>query len=580
MRSSIFAVFLTVSLFAAAPVWAAPADYVFTNARVYTVNEKQPWAEAVAVKDIKIVYVGDAKGAAKFAGKGTEQFDLKGKMVLPGFVSGHDHMIASAWTKVGLDLFAAETGEDYRRLIKEYAEANPDLDIVIGYGWEQSKFGGFPTAKDLDALIPDRPALFFDYTIHDAWLNSKALEAANITRDTPDPQPGFSYWRRDAEGNPEGVAIEASWLQAYIDIGAWKPEIMMSESQHYLYQKAAESGLTAVIVPGLITPNLTNLPEALRDFKAAFAMLDKLDKDGKLQLRTSIFMIYKSPEGDVDELVNETLDMRKKYDSDRLRVGGIKIHPEGNWMTKTSLQLEPFLDGDKGSAGLTGEKIREIVLAGNKAGLDVITHVDGSATVRATVDATEASRKAGNTDARNTLQHYHLVDPADHERVVKMGLPVNVTPVFSTDWENQDEQAFEMLGKERVNAEMNLYPDAVRRGVKVSLSADIPSAPVELIGPLYNMETAITLLDPNNADSKPFPLGKKGLTLEQAIKGVTIFPAWQMRMEDKIGTLEVGKYADLVILEKNLFDVDTHDVTDVKVMGTMMGGKFTHRDGI
>ncbi len=126
---------------------------------------------------------------------------------------------------------------------------------------------------------------------------------------------------------------------------------------------------------------------------------------------------------------------------------------------------------------------------------------------------------------------------------------------------------------------MTQYPDAMRRGVKVSLSADIPSAPVELIGPLFHIETAITLQDPLNADLKPFP-PEKSLILEQAIKGVTIFPAWQMRMEDKIGTLGVGKYADLVILEKTLFDVAPRDIADVKVMGTMMGGNFTYRDGI
>ena len=125
-----------------------------------------------------------------------------------------------------------------------------------------------------------------------------------------------------------------------------------------------------------------------------------------------------------------------------------------------------------------------------------------------------------------------------------------------------------------------MYPKVFANGNKVSLSADIPSAPIEHIGPLFQIETAMTLQDPTNPDSEVFPEGRKGITLEQGIKGVTIFPAWQMRMENKIGSIEVGKYADLVILEKNLFDVEPRDIADVKVLATMMDGKFTHRDGI
>jgi len=576
-KFSLLSAILLLCLACGGPSGEDAADFVFTNGKVYTVDESHPWAEAVAVKGDKIVYVGDDAGASAFVGSATETTDLNGRMMLPGFVSGHDHLIGSNWTKAGVNLFAAESKEDYLRMIKEYADANPDAEILVGYGWEKGKYGGFPTAKELDAIVSNRPAVFFDYTIHDLWLNSKALEMAKITKDTPDPQPGFSYWRRDAAGNPEGVAIEVSWLQAYIDIGAWKPETMLPESRKILYQKAAEAGLTAVMNAGLVTPNLANQPEAFKDQKAALELLDELDAKGDLELRTFVYMIYKKATGDVGELVQGTLELREQHDSDRVRVAGIKIHPEGNWMTKTSLQVEPFLDGDSGNVGIPGDKVKEVILAGNAAGLDVITHVDGSATVRATVDAIEASRQAGHTDARNTLQHYHLVQPDDHARVIAMELPINVTPVFTTDWSNTDALAINMLGEERAAAEMNEYPDAVRRGLKVSLSADIPSSPVDMIGPLLSMEAAMTLQSPNDEGSKTFPPGKQGLTLEQAIQGVTIFPAWQARMEDKIGSLEIGKFADLVVLEKNLFDVDPKDIADVEVVATMMGGRYTYQ---
>ena len=161
-----------------------------------------------------------------------------------------------------------------------------------------------------------------------------------------------------------------------------------------------------------------------------------------------------------------------------------------------------------------------------------------------------------------------------------MDIPVNVTPNFSTDWSGQKTLALKNLGEERVQQQFSVYPKVFDNGNKVSLSADIPSAPIEHIGPLFSMEAAMSLQDPSNPDSEVFPSGRKGITLEQAIKGVTIDPAWQIRMEDKIGSLEVGKYADIVILEKNLFDVAPRDIADVKVLATMMDGVFTHRDGI
>lgn len=142
-----------------------PADYMFSNAKVYTVNPDQQWAEAIAVRGNEIVYVGDTAGARAFEGKKTQIFDLDGKMVLPGFVSGHDHLIASNWTKAGVDLFSAKSKDDYLRMIREYAEAHPDDEIVFGFGWDRTNYGGYPTARELDAAVLDRPAMIFDFTI-------------------------------------------------------------------------------------------------------------------------------------------------------------------------------------------------------------------------------------------------------------------------------------------------------------------------------------------------------------------------------------------------------------------------------
>jgi len=151
------------------------ADYVFTGGRVYTVNESQPWAEAVAVKANKIVYVGDAAGARAFVGEGTQTIDTTGKTVMPGFIDTHDHLIGSGWTSKGVQLFDGKSKDEYIAIVKEYADEHPELQRIVGIGWSTGNYGGRPTAKDLDRAVPDRPALILDFTAHDAWLNSKAL---------------------------------------------------------------------------------------------------------------------------------------------------------------------------------------------------------------------------------------------------------------------------------------------------------------------------------------------------------------------------------------------------------------------
>lgn len=224
------------------------------------------------------------------------------------------------------------------------------------------------------------------------------------------------------------------------------------------------------------------------------------------------------------------------------------------------------------------EVSRKIVLLANKAGLDVMIHTDGDASSRAAVDAIEAAFKAGYKDNRNAIHHAQWVHPDDQKRIIDMKIPINTTPSFFTDWSGQDAQYTQLLGEERVKTELGRYPDFARAGNRVSISADVPSTMPDMQAPLFCVEAAVTMMEPSNpGKSKPFPPGLQGLTVEQAIRAVTIDAAWQLRMDDKIGSLEVGKYADLVVLEKNPFDVDPLQIEEINVLMTMMDGKFTYQ---
>lgn len=554
---------------------AEPADIVFTGGKVYTVNDKQPWAEAVVVKENKIVFVGNAAEARLHIGNNTRVIDTTGKTVFPGFISTHDHLIGSAWTTSGVQLFDLETKEETLKRIKEYAEANPDEKVIKGVGWSAGKFGGRPLATDLDKAVNDRPAIILDFTVHDAWLNSKAMEIANINKDTPDTLKSVTYWERDKEGNPTGTAIEGQWMGAYIAVGAWQPEKMIRESTDKLMGIAARNGTTTFLNPGIVTPNMKDTHNGMeKDFESALAMLQEMAQKGDLKLRTFPAPFFKSKNGDPQRFVDFGDKMRKKYNSDLLRVQQLKVHPEGNWNAEVAPFLKPYESGKQGVFNVDPETTAAILLAAGKVDLDVISHSDSTGTARAMVDGILEARKAGYTN-RSALHHATWIHPDDFKRIVENKIPINTTPNFSNDFSGTDKDAYRSLGKERTETMFGRYPALARAGVSVSLSADVPSTPPDMQAPMFVIQGAVTLTNPADPNSKPFPPGIEPMTLEQAIRSMTTEAAWQLRMEEKIGSLEVGKYADLVVLDNNPFDVDKMKLSEIKVLKTMMNGKFT-----
>ncbi|MXN63867.1 amidohydrolase family protein [Stappia sp. GBMRC 2046] len=560
------------------------ADLLLTNGFVYTVNEGQPKAEAIAVRGNEIVFVGSAEDARAYAGDGTEIVDLAGKMVLPGYVSTHDHIIGAAWVNQGVDLNSATNKEETLQLIRDYVEANPDLPIVLGQGYNPGLMGGIPTAAELDEIVPDKVALIIDWTLHNAWLNTKALEAGNITKDTPDPTPGVNYWVRDEEGNPTGVGMEGAWFAAYIPV-AWDAEKMISESRAKLQAQAAAGGMTTVLVPQIVTPNVTNAPGMFKDAETTMKILTAANEAGELPIRTFVSPSYKDVSADPVEFAERVRDMADRYKGDMVRVHGIKLHPEGTWSGMGVLMLEPFEGTDNyGASVVSPDLMKEVVLAANAQGLDVVSHAEGSATVRGMIDAILASREAGNTDERNAIHHFQIVHPDDQQRVIDNRIPVNVTPIFSTDWAGQDTDYKKLLGGERVLNYVGQYAKAADADWRMlSISADSPSSPMSNVGMLNQIYGAVSFkstLQPPEV-SKPFPPGAQHLTIEQAIKAVTIGPAWQLRMEDKIGSIEVGKLADFVILDRNILELDDpEELLETRVLATIMDGAFRHRDGL
>jgi len=554
------------------------ADFVFTNGKVYTIDASNSWAEAVAVRGSEIVYVGDAAGAEALVGEGTRRIDLAGKTVLPGFVSAHDHFIASNWTQGGVQLFDLESKEAVLARVREYADAHPDEKVIRGIGWSAGKFGGNPLATELDEAVPDRPAILLDFTVHDAWLNTRAFEEAGVTKDSPDVLPGVTFWVRDDEGNPTGTAIEGQWFKPFLDIGAWQPETMIPESMDFLYRLAASNGVTAMQNTGIVTPNLTDTHGGMEtDFKVAMEILHNKERDGTLLLRTFPLPFFKNRNADPVRAVDFAASMRELYNSDMLRVQAIKLHPEGNWTAEVAPFIEPYVSGKVGEFNVEPDKMKALILEAARQGFDVMTHSDSDGTARASVDGIIAARAAGYPDIRSAIHHATWVSPEDQRKIIENKIPVNATPSFTNDWSGTDDNALRLLGEKRVEDEFGKYPDFARAGVSVSISSDVPSTPPSMEAPMYVIEVATTMTQPEDPNSRPFPPHVKPMTIEQAIRSHTIEAAWQIHMEDKIGSLEVGKYADLVVLDRNPFDVDLTELSKIDVLMTMMNGRFTYQ---
>ncbi|GLP96400.1 amidohydrolase [Paraferrimonas sedimenticola] len=573
---------LTISAFTTSFANAAAdvADYIYTNANVRTMSDAQPRAEAVAIKDNKIVFVGSAVEAKAFAGPKTQVTDLKGQTVLPGFVSTHDHLIASQWTTLGVQLYDATDKADALAKIKAYAEANPNNKVITGIGWDKNMLEGLPVATDLDKAVADRPAIILDNTIHDAWLNTAALKAANITKDTKDAVPGVTYWERDEEGNPTGAAIEIQWFQAYIDMGAWDPDSMIPESAEYLLNLAASNGTTLVLVPGIITPNIKDVHGGMeRDFETAMDILQDWANKDKLPLRVQAQPFFKTPVGDPQRFVDFGERMSKKFNSDLLRTRSLKIHPEGNTVAGTAPFIDPYKNqpDHRGAFNVQPETTMAIVTKAAKVGLDVFIHTDGDRSSRAAVDAILAARKI-DADNRSALHHAIWVHPDDQKRIIDNKIPINSTPSFTNTFGGGKLDNERMIGYPRIDTSLGRYAHFARNGVKVGISADVPSTSPEMQGPLFVLDGATTGLDISTPDNKEvFPPNWKPMTVHEAMRAITIDAAWMLKMDDKVGSLEVGKYADLVVLASDPYEAKLGTAHQIPVLKTIMNGRITHQ---
>ncbi len=547
-----------------------PADTVFANGRIYTVDPSQPWAEAVAVRGDEIVYVGDTETAKGYIGEDTEFVELGGKMMLPGFVESHFHTTVGAAFGQGLWLAHLDSKEEFLAAIRKYIEENPDLEVVRGFGWKPFAFPpDGPSKKDLDAISTEKPIFLFDITAHAAWVNSKTLEMAGVDRNTPDPQPGFSYFKRDAEGEATGwiveVAAEFSVLNQidpltpdYVKQGlkVWNPRwaaagITTAVDQSYVFQGDAEFQKTGY--------------EALRDLEAEGG------------LKTRVITSYYANDPAVDNLEGYRTLAKASPDTRLLRHRVLKIAVDGDVASHSIRLYEPYLDtGDHGISIFSQEDLDRLVSDAASENIHVHFHAMGDATVGDVLTAIETARKTHpDTGSRFSLAHVFLISPRDFERFQA----VDFVPTFSGNWLAPDPSDVDvktrMLGDERV-ASWYPFRSLHEKGVRTAFGSDFPAAgAISTYKMLEQIQYAMTRrFLSGQGDAWP-PEGER-IPLELALQAATLNGAYTVGMEDEIGSIEVGKKADLIVLDEDLFEIDVSRIHDAQVILTMVDGEDMH----
>ena len=559
------AIFLAVTLAACGqsqpPGGTDGADMVLTNGRVYTVDETRSWAEAVAINDGRISYVGTSAGAEQQIGSNTTVVDLDGRMLMPAFQDSHIHPIGAGIEASRCNLNGLDSVAGYRAAIGEYAAANPDVEWITGGGWSMSEFGpgGSPSKSIIDELVPDRPVYLSSADGHTGWANSRALEIAGITNDTPNPPDGIID--RDPDS---GEAIGSLQEGAMSLVTRHIPEDSLQDrisGLRYSIDLLHGFGITA------ITDAIVNRPE-LETYEA-------LDERGELDLRVIASLWWDRNQG--LEQMDDLIALRDEFDNGgQLRPTTIKIMQDGVMENYTAAMLEPYHveSGTKGIPMVEPEQLKQAVVAADAAGFQVHFHAIGTAAVRQSLDAIEeALLENGQNGHRHHISHLQMIHPDDVPRFRELEAIANFQPLWAYNDDYVTELTVPFIGEDRAQW---MYPikSVQDAGGMIAFGSDWS---VSTANPMPQIETAVTRLSATGEDY-PVMLPEERIDLESALVAFTINAAYLNRHEDTTGSIEVGKHADLIVLDRNLFEIDPADISETEVLLTLFGGKAVHGD--
>jgi predicted amidohydrolase YtcJ len=537
---------------------AGPADTILLHARIYTVNERQPWAEALAIRGAKIVAVGSDKDIEAYRGSSTKVIDAAGNLLLPGFEDCHIHFMDGSLGLVEVDLNGASTVAEIQRRVKEYAASHPKEPWITGMGWTYPTFGpsALPNKKILDDVVRDRPVYLVAFDGHSSWANGKALAMAGITKETADPPNGKIV--RDASGEATGALKESA--------GELVANVM---------PKPTREERLAALRKGIHEANkfgLTRVHSAGGDFEY-LDLYDELRRGGELTLRFYVAYFLNPPELTPADL--EKIEWaRKTYHDDWISGGVVKTMLDGVIEAHTAAMLTPYSDDPSqvGKLFWDPSKYRTAVAELDKRGLQIFTHAIGDKAVRTALDAYEEAARANHTkDARPRIEHIETITADDIPRFGKLGVIASVQPLHLYPDEDTLDIWARNVGPERAQRAWSFHSIAADGG-RLAFGSDWP---VVTLNPWTGMQTGITRKTSEGKPDGGF-VPKEAVSLEDAIKAYTLGAAFAGRRERQEGSLESGKLADLIIINQDLFKIPASEIGNTEVLLTMVGGKVVY----
>ena len=492
-------------------------------------------------------------------GAATRVVDLGGKMLMPSFQDSHIHPIGAGQEALTVDLNGKGSLQAYVATVKAYADAHPDEPWIVGGGWSMAVFGPGARAskKLLDAVVPDRPVYLSSADGHTGWANSVALRAAGIDEDTPDPASGIVD--RDAKtgeiiGSLQEGAMEL--MTAHIP----PPSAEFTErSLEYSVNLLNSYGITAITEASVSQTQL----DAYR----------AVDQRGELTLRVVASLWWERTEG--LEQIDAFKRLRDEYTAGNVRAGTVKIMQDGVMENYTAAMSEPyFVEGNpSGIPMLEPEFLKQAVTALDAAGFQVHFHAIGDAAITQCLDAVAAAIATnGNAHRRHHISHLQAINPKDLPRFRELGVVANFQPLWAFADSYIDDLTLPFIGAERAKW-MYTIRSVVNAGGMIAFGSDWS---VSTANPFPQIETAVTRADAE-ADDETF-MPEQTIDLATALAAFTINSAYVNGIEDSTGSIEVGKLADLIVLDRNLFAIPAKQISETKVLLTLLGGQPVHGD--
>ena len=573
---------LRIALLGLCVAWSVVAaeDILFVNGAVWTGDAARPEAEAVLVRDGRIVAVGEGDAVEEQAGDDAKVIDLGGRMLLPGFIETHSHPAVAGLLNSKLQVIGTQTVADVQAALAAYAKEHPDEEVLFGFGFPSALNTALnaagvkgPYRKDLDAVVADRPVMLIALDAHSAWVNSKALEVAGIGKETPDPLPGVHYYQRDANGEPTGWMVEGNAF--------WPLVPLFGIGSEEDFRAAFSAMLPSYSAMGITTVFDAGIPGGDALLRNALKALSAMERDGDLpvRLRTSSYLNSPAEAGDMAERLTA---IRRDFASDLIDLHTVKIPNDGTIEGETAAVIKPYAAGGGGAVLLSGEPFGNFLAALRKANLDAHIHAIGDRTLRVTLDAVAAARKAvAESDSRVTVAHAMLAAPEDLRRLRALDVMIQTTPHWAHDLSGTLGLYSRLLDDER-GAQVMLLRDLWEAAPLVAFGADYPATglPFPQTSPLHGIEIGHTRRRPGATEGPPLPPADQRMALDDMLAGYTVNAARQLRLEDEVGVIAPGKQADLVVLERNVLETPPHSIHAIKVDMTLLAGRivFTRED--